>query len=182
MAKTLKCPKCQRTFSMAAHLGRHMAASHGGKGKVGRPPGRPGRPAYGRRAAGGGDGLLGSIQAARAELSSQQAQIAVQLAALDQLLGVLGGSAPVRAPKATGAMAPRRGRPRGGRAQAGSLRSYVEQVLRQSGRPMRVAEITEGVRQAGYPTRNKRLGHTVAKLLAAMPNAAKVQRGVFKAR
>ncbi len=29
--KTFKCPKCDRSFSMAGHLGRHMSASHGRK-------------------------------------------------------------------------------------------------------------------------------------------------------
>ena len=29
--KTFKCPKCDRSFSMAGHLGRHMGATHGTK-------------------------------------------------------------------------------------------------------------------------------------------------------
>ncbi len=29
--KTFKCSKCDRSFSMAGHLGRHMSASHGRK-------------------------------------------------------------------------------------------------------------------------------------------------------
>ena len=37
MAKTerrkLKCPKCDRTFSMPAHLARHMSSHTGGAGK-----------------------------------------------------------------------------------------------------------------------------------------------------
>jgi hypothetical protein len=32
-AKTLKCGKCGRTFSMPAHLARHLSASHGRKPK-----------------------------------------------------------------------------------------------------------------------------------------------------
>ncbi len=49
--KKLKCSKCDRRFSMPAHLARHMNTTHeGGKRKVGmtrkgRKPGRrPGRP------------------------------------------------------------------------------------------------------------------------------------------
>ena len=35
MAKTkLKCPKCDRTFGMAAHLARHLSAGHGRKKTV----------------------------------------------------------------------------------------------------------------------------------------------------
>ncbi len=30
----LKCPKCDRTFGMAAHLARHLSAGHGKKKKV----------------------------------------------------------------------------------------------------------------------------------------------------
>ena len=29
--KTFKCPKCDRTFKMAGHLGRHVTATHGRK-------------------------------------------------------------------------------------------------------------------------------------------------------
>ena len=31
--KTFKCPKCDRSFSMAGHLGRHLSATHGTKKK-----------------------------------------------------------------------------------------------------------------------------------------------------
>jgi hypothetical protein len=58
MAK-FKCSKCDRKFSMPAHLARHMSASHGVKKKRssakkakrrGRPPGRrTGKAARGRR-------------------------------------------------------------------------------------------------------------------------------------
>ncbi|NOT00059.1 MAG: C2H2-type zinc finger protein [Phycisphaerales bacterium] len=35
MAKnTYKCPKCDRSFMMAAHLGRHMTTMHGTVGKA----------------------------------------------------------------------------------------------------------------------------------------------------
>ena len=31
--KKFKCPKCDRSFSMARHLGRHMTATHGTKSR-----------------------------------------------------------------------------------------------------------------------------------------------------
>ena len=50
--KRINCPKCDRKFSMAAHLGRHMSTVHGSakpkarKPRRGRKPGRrPGRAA-----------------------------------------------------------------------------------------------------------------------------------------
>jgi uncharacterized C2H2 Zn-finger protein len=37
--KRLKCSKCDRRFSMPAHLARHVNSAHGsGKRKAGRPP------------------------------------------------------------------------------------------------------------------------------------------------
>lgn len=35
-AKTLRCNRCDRSFSMPAHLARHMSAVHGLKAKGGR--------------------------------------------------------------------------------------------------------------------------------------------------
>jgi len=50
--KTIKCPKCDRRFSMPAHLARHVGTAHGtvkrkaGRPRKGRKMGRrPGRPA-----------------------------------------------------------------------------------------------------------------------------------------
>src|SRR5262245_7360425 len=49
LTKTIKCPKCNRKFSMPGHLARHMSAIHGiskkrklkSSAKRGRKPGRP---------------------------------------------------------------------------------------------------------------------------------------------
>ena len=42
--KRLKCSKCDRRFSMPAHLARHVKSAHGGPKKAGRPrKGRRGR-------------------------------------------------------------------------------------------------------------------------------------------
>lgn len=35
-SKSFKCPKCSRTFGMAAHLGRHLSTMHGAASKAGR--------------------------------------------------------------------------------------------------------------------------------------------------
>jgi hypothetical protein len=64
----------------------------------------------------------------------------------------------------------------------GSLRSYIERVLRASGKPMRVAEITQAVRKAGYATSNKTLDKTVGITLAGMSNVRKVKRGVYRTK
>jgi len=46
LRKTLKCPKCNRRFSMPGHLARHMNALHSGAGgkKRGRHRKMQGRP------------------------------------------------------------------------------------------------------------------------------------------
>ncbi len=169
-----RCSKCDRRFAMAAHLGRHMSTMHGGKRKPQGKRGRPGRPAG--RPSGGrldGQGLLSAIQAARAQLIAQ-------LEALDQALATLGGAA---RPTATARLRGRRPAHhafRGGRE--GSLRSYIEQVLKASGKPMRVTEITAAVRKAGYPTKNKTLEKSVGITLAGMRTAKRVERGVFVAK
>jgi len=56
MKKTLKCPRCDRTFGMPGHLARHMNAIHkrkrkktvkkkAGRGRRGKRVGRPKGPA-----------------------------------------------------------------------------------------------------------------------------------------
>jgi hypothetical protein len=47
---------------------------------------------------------------------------------------------------------------------------------------MAVGGITAAVLEAGYKSRDKTLGHTVAKLLAAMPNMVRVARGQYRLR
>jgi hypothetical protein len=81
--KRFQCLKCKRTFSMAAHLGRHRTTIHGAqaKAKARVPAGVPAR-------------LLGAVRAWRGELAAQQAQRAVRPAALDRLLETLDGTAP----------------------------------------------------------------------------------------
>jgi len=178
--KSFQCPKCKRTFSMAAHLGRHRATIHGPKTarkQTRHFPASAKAKARWRVPAGAPARLLGDVRAWRGELAAQQAQRAVQLAALDRLLETLRGTAPRSAAR----LAPRGRRRRGG-ARAGSLKSYVDRVLRASHRPLRVAEITAAVRQAGYKTRNRTLAKSVGVALVDLPGVKKVGRGVFSAK
>ena len=126
----VKCPKCDRTFKLALHLGRHMAAMHGAKrvkpavskraAKVGRY--KPGsakcsicgrgfgmvahlarhmntmhgaRPARALPRSGSGDGPAGQVldqaRGWQQALMAQQAQVASQLAAVEQLILTLHG-------------------------------------------------------------------------------------------
>ncbi|MEW6251450.1 MAG: hypothetical protein AB1716_12440, partial [Planctomycetota bacterium] len=88
MAKSgsIKCPRCERTFSMPAHLGRHMATIHGARS--------PGKPAGGRRGRPPSAAALGPVgfdaRAWRDQLIAQQGRIDAQLAAVSRLLQTLG--------------------------------------------------------------------------------------------
>ncbi len=176
---TLKCPKCDRTFSMPAHLGRHMAAVHGARSaRGGAPRGRaPGRP---RVVTVGPLDLLASVRSWRNELAGRQAHLADQITAVDALLNSLGETAAPRAGRRP-APGPRRGRGRPA-AREGSLKSFIARVLQQAGRPMRVVEITDAVLKAGFKTRNRTLAKTVGNALPQMTTVAKVDRGLFKAK
>ena len=129
--------------------------------------------------------LLPQVQAMRTSLAAQQEQLATQIAAIDQFVVAIGGGQPAPQPRGRVGRPPagRRGGARRGRgAREGSLRSYVERVLRASGKPMRVAEITQAVRKAGYATSNKTLDKTVGITLAGIPGVRKVERGVYRAK
>ena len=47
---------------------------------------------------------------------------------------------------------------------------------------MAVKDVTAAVLKAGYKSRDRTLGHSVAKWLAAMPNVVKVARGQYRLR
>ncbi len=81
------CKACGRSFSMAAHLGRHMSTMHAAKGKRKVPKAtrkRVGRPAVAARSTPGAYAqLIRDLQACRNEA-------AAQLAALDTVLATFG--------------------------------------------------------------------------------------------
>ncbi len=87
MAKKFKCSKCDRKFSMAAHLARHMA-SHGGSRAVGRKSRRgPGRPRGSRNAVKSTVASVGSygsgIDKMIREMNDYRDQLTIQRDALD---------------------------------------------------------------------------------------------------
>ncbi len=171
--KNFKCPKCDRTFGMAPHLGRHMATMHGNRLKRGRAA--PAAQTRSHAAARGPAGLLGDVRTWRAELAARQAELANQVAALDQLLAVLDGVAP----KAATTPGPR-GRSRG-RVRQGPLKSFVVRVLRAARRPMRRIEIADAVLKAGYKSRDKTFAKSVGVALRTVPGVKKLGRGVYQA-
>lgn len=127
----------------------------------------------GNRSAGVSGALLG-LQAYWSELSAQRAEIEAQIQAVARAIEVMGGhAAPARG------AGRRPGRPPGGGVRPGSLKAFIADVLRGSG-IMAVKDITDGVRRAGYKTRNKTLAKSVGIALTEMRGVAKVGRGRFR--
>ena len=183
MAKTgkFKCSACDRTFSMAAHLGRHKSTMHAAKKppaqrfvrvkrrRLRRPQAQPGHvlPA-------GAAAATAQIHAYRDQLAAQHDELDAQLVAIDNALAMLGGTVSV----ATQPVARRR---RGGR-HPGSLKDFIVRVLRGRVRPMSVMGITAAVRKAGYATKNRTLDKSVGNALAAVPQVVRVARGQYRLR
>ena len=152
--KTFKCPKCDRSFSMAAHLARHANTIHAsGRGRkqkgrpgkkrkavrLGRPPGRP---AGSRRLAAKDAALrlLDGMRAYHGKLVAQRADLDSQIEGIEAAIGAMGGSAPRaagvrRRRKATGAKrkktGARLGRPPAAKAGRGATRGARPGPLRE---------------------------------------------------
>ena len=120
--KSFKCPKCGRTFGMAAHLGRHMSTMHAPKGKRTAPAPTKRRPAMTSWAPFGGHRpILDRLGAGRDELAAQRAALDAQGAALDQAITALGGS--------VGSVQVHRGGRRPPAFRTGTLPAYIRQVM-----------------------------------------------------
>ncbi|MFQ5807844.1 MAG: C2H2-type zinc finger protein [Phycisphaerae bacterium] len=184
--RPFKCVKCDRTFSMAAHLARHRNTMHAAKKKktakkrrakhaVRKMRRRVGGPAKRVRqvAAGGAAPLLRQMHAYRNTLLAERAHVASQIDAIDQALAAVGAAtrAPVGRPaRGRGGAGPRRG----------SLKFYIDRVLRSFGGAMAVKDVTVAVRKAGFRSKNKTLAKSVGIAMSQMPNVAKVSRGTFR--
>ncbi len=177
--RRFKCAKCDRKFSMAAHLARHMNTLHASKkAKATKKKGRAvankkrasvARPA-GRTAASGLGGALASVKAYRDHLSTQRSDIDNRMLAIDVAMAALGAST------AKPVVVRRR---RGKAPRGGSLKEYIARVLRGLVRGKSVGDIATAVKKAGYKSKDKRLNHSVGKALADM-NATRVGRGVYR--
>jgi hypothetical protein len=182
-AKTgkFKCSKCDRTFSMAAHLARHQSTIHGAKSRktsakrrVAKRAGRKmARRAMKRAPQSQAAPLLQQMQAYHKDLLAQRAQVTTEIDAIEKALAVMGGTRPASARRAG------RGR-RGGATRPGSLKSHIERVLRARGATMAVKDVTAGVLKAGFKTKNKTLAKSVGIALGQMPSVRRVARGRFR--
>lgn len=185
MAKgVFKCPKCDRTFSMAAHLARHANTIHGGgrkAGRAGRMKPRLGRPPRAAAAAGaGGDGairVLKEMETYRDTLLMQRCSIDCQIAGIENAMNAM-GAMPIARPVGK---RKRRGRPAGSGSRSGSLKDMIVRVLRQRSKPLTPHDIAEGVVSAGYKTASKNLTKAVSNALPTLKMVKKVDRGLYQA-
>ena len=188
---SFKCPKCDRSFTMAAHLGRHTNTIHGSRRKpksaARRKPGRPrmnriGRPkgsrSFARAGAATGDGvtrLLSQMQSYYSELTDRRSSLDAQIAGMESAINIMGAAPRARA---TGR---RPGRPAGSRGRAGSLKDTIVRVLRQRAKALSPKEIAAGLVRAGYKTSTKNLTKAVSNTLPEINNVRKVGRGLYRA-
>jgi len=184
-----KCPKCDRSFSMAAHLGRHANTIHGTrkgpKPVAKRKPGRPrksriGRPkgsrSFARAAIGdGATRLLSQMQSFYSELTARRSSLDAQIAGMEGAINILGA-----APKA-GATGRKLGRPTGSGSRAGSLKDTIVRVLRQRAVALSPKEIAAKVVQAGYKSSTKNLTKAISNTLPEINTVRKVGRGLYRA-
>lgn len=200
MAKSFKCTKCNRTFSMAAHLARHMNTIHGAKKgkrptarkakKVGRRVGRPKgvraravarrRPRVRRAArsvAGVSARLLSDMRAYHGELLVQRASLDGQINAVAAAMQALGVSGPKTRKRR---VYKKRGRPAGKGVRAGSLKDYIVRVLRQSARPMSPRDIGASVVRAGFKTKAKDITKAVSNTLPQLTGIKKMGFGMYQ--
>ena len=192
---SFKCPKCDRSFTMAAHLGRHTNTIHSkrkgsrlaAKRKPARPQkGRIGRPkasrnssrSFARESAPSGDGvtrLISQMQSYYSELTSRRSSLDAQIAGMESAINILGA-----APKAR-ATGRKLGRPSGSGSRTGSLKDTIVRVLRQRAVALSPREIAAKVVQAGYKTTTKNLTKAISNKLPEINTVRKVGRGLYRA-
>ena len=184
--KKLKCSRCSRTFSMPAHLARHMNTTHAS------PAARAARQRMAARAGttgrrgsytvmSGGDSsfadsadLLSGIQAYHEDLLAKRDQIDLELSALGGALSALGSTS--ASPARIGA--PKRGR-RGAGAREGSLKSFIVKVLGRQSTPATPKEIASKVLSSGYQSKAKDLTKAVSNALPELKKIKKVGFGKY---
>ncbi len=210
MAK-LKCSKCDRTFSMPAHLARHMGTIHAtsaqkaarktAKRKVRRGPGRPvGRPAGSTRVSAAASDpsarrVISEMRAYHGALVSQRSSLETQISSIENALmsmGAIGAGAPSGARRGRppgkrkagrkGGVAGRKpGRPVARASRDGSLKDTIVKVLKQRKRAMAPREIAAAVRSTGYTSKAKDLTKAVSNALLGLKTVTKQGRGLYRA-
>ncbi len=190
MAKKFKCPKCSRTFSMKAHLARHMNAIHSKPGsrkagvkkrvkrKVTKKRARRVTRAVSLSAPTGNEGakVFADMQTYHAGLIEARQSLDGQIGAIVEAMKVMGGTTVTRRKRKPGPKArktTREGRP-------GSLRDVVTKVMRSRRAAMTPRALSVAVVKAGYKTKAKNLTKAISNMLPKMKTAKKVGHGLYR--
>ena len=195
MPKTkLKCPKCPRTFSMPAHLARHMSTIHStgakkaaskpakrkkGAGKRAGPKPRASIAAPGMFAGDAGQRVVAEMQAYRDNLLAMRGEIEMKLGAIEQAMGAMGSTALPVARAKPGRRAIAKGRPAASGVRPGTLKDAVLTVLRTSGTGMSPRALSDAVIKAGYKTKAKDLTKAISNLLPQVKAIKRVGHGIY---
>lgn len=196
-----RCARCKRSFSMAAHLARHMNTIHGKGGgrkktaprrkakRRGRPKGKRRSATYAAPAAAvatAPDRLLDEMRSYHNGLIAQRAGIDAQIENIEAAMSALGSAnGSMMSPMTRRAGRPagfvRRGRPPASASgRAGSLKEMIQKVLRQSSRPLSPKGIADAVVAAGYNTRAKDLTKAVSNTLPDLKSIKRVGFGQYR--
>ena len=198
MAKAaFKCPKCDRSFSMKAHLARHTNTIHAspkrrkaaakkrarraklaGKKRVVKRKARV--PSARKAPVGGGSRVLREMKVYHADLAAMRSSLDAQIGAIEAAMEALTGIRAKAAPRPK-RRAPARGRGRGRAGRAGSLKDSVVGVLRKHRTPMSPRELSSAVVRAGYKTKAKDLTKAISNILPQLKMVKKVGRGMYRA-
>ena len=196
MAKAaFKCPKCDRSFSMKAHLARHTNTIHAspkrrkaaakkrarraklaGKKRVVKRKAQV--PSARKAPAGGSSRVLREMKVYHADLAAMRSSLDAQIGAIEAAMEAMTGIRAKAAPRPK-RRAPARGRGRAGRA--GSLKDSVVGVLRKHRTPMSPRELSSAVVRAGYNTKAKDLTKAISNILPQLKMVKKVGRGMYRA-
>ncbi|MBI1826952.1 MAG: C2H2-type zinc finger protein [Planctomycetes bacterium] len=194
MPGQFKCQKCDRSFTMAAHLGRHVNAVHGAgrKGKSKKSssaPGRGGRSGGSMHAVEGPTKILADISEYRDVLIDRRSTIDEQIQSLENAMGMMSGGlaipdGPSRKGRGKGGRprgVAKTGKGKGSRAgREGSLKQFIVKVLGGTSKPLTPSEIAAGVVKVGYKTTASNLTKAVSNALPQMNQVKKAGRGLYR--
>lgn len=163
MAKSFKCTKCNRRFSMAAHLARHTNAMHSRGRRSASKAGFSARRkstalGFGGGISGGASELISVMQTYHEELIEKRSSLDMEMETISsamQALGAAVSSSSTRSYRTSSTPV----------ARAGSLKDFIVRVLGQSNKPMSPNEIGTRVLKAGFKTKARDLTKAVSNAL-----------------
>ena len=182
-----KCKRCRRSFIMAAHLARHMNTIHASKKRKAAKAKSKKKKAAARattapiRASSTGVSgrkeIIAKMKAHQSDLLAQRRSLTGQMDALARAINAIDGATPTRGTRSSGK---KRGRPVKAVGRAGSLKSYIDRVLRESSKPMSLKDIGKRVKKSGYKSKAKDLTNAVSNALPGLKKVKRVGYGTYQ--